>query len=100
MEEGPKTFTPKESESIKEKRERLMPIFQESFDIFRNPDRDLWKGVLTISCRRPHGIVESVSNLVCVGINKGGPELAWVDDEGKLTASATMGWEEIVDARI
>jgi len=100
MEEGPKTFTPKELESVKETKERLTPIFQKSFDVFCNPDGDLWKGVITISYRRPDGIVELVSNLVCVEINKDGPKLAWIDDEGKLTVSATMEWEEIIDAKI
>jgi len=87
-------------ESLEEKIERLRPIFERSFDVFCNPEASLWEGVITVNHRRPDGIVELVSDLVCVEISKDGPELAWIDDEGKLIASATMGWEEIINAKI
>jgi len=100
MEEGPKPFTPKESESIEEKKQRLMPIFQKSLDVFCNPEVSNWQGVITVNHREPDGMVELVSDLVCIEINKDGPTLAWIDEEGKQIASATMPWEEIIDAKI
>lgn len=90
-------------ESLEERIKRLRPIFKESLGIFRNRKKDPWEGAITVSRRRSDGTVELINDLVCIGINEDGPDLAWIawiDDEGKPTASATMGWEEIIDVKI
>lgn len=99
MEKGPKPFIPKESESIEEKKERLMPIFQESFDVFCNPDIDLREGALLVKRRRLDGAIEEIPNLVVVDINEDGPNLCGIDESGEPTASATMLWKEIINAK-
>ncbi len=79
-----------EKENLEQKIERLRPIFERSME----------EGLtLTVTREIQDGKTETISNLVTLEINKDGPELAFVDEKGNPTASATMIWKEIIDAK-
>lgn len=86
-------------ETLAQKIERLRPIFIKSLEVFADERRNLKEGALSITRIDVKGKKETVANLVVVDINDDGPELAGIDEEGNPTASATMLWEEIVDAK-
>ena len=77
-------------ENLRQKIERLSPLFEKSIE----------EGVeLTITREIEGGKIESITGLVVLEINEDGPELAFLDEKGNLTSSATMLWEEIIDAK-
>lgn len=88
-----------QKETPEKKIKRLRPVFESSLDVFNNPEISLWEGAITVTRRLSDGRMESVSSLVCVEINEDGPMLAGIDEEGEPTASATMLWKEIIDAK-
>jgi hypothetical protein len=79
-----------EKETLEQKIERLRPIFERSIE----------EGLmLTVTRELEGGKIETISDLITLEINEDGPELAFVDEEGNSTASATMLWKEIIDAK-
>ncbi|MBU0624747.1 hypothetical protein KKF05_00205 [Patescibacteria group bacterium] len=90
------TGTPPEEEDIERKKERLQPIFEQSLSVFRDPDRSLYEGTLTVT-RQGKGQTEVVSGLVVLEVLGDAIELGGIEDDGDIGASAFMSWEEIVD---
>jgi hypothetical protein len=80
--EGPK-------ETLNEKIERLKPIFENSLET---------GSLLTVTRGITGEKKETIPDLAVVEINEDGPELAFLDRGGELTASATMLWTEILEA--
>lgn len=86
-------------EEIERKKERLTPIFEKSENVFYNQERELKEGTLELIRKLKDGKIEKISGLVVVEINKDGPNLCGIDENGEPTASATMLWNEIIDAK-
>lgn len=82
-------FESPQKETLKEKIERLRPVFENSMET---------ESLLTVTRELPSGEKETIPGLVTVEINEDGPELAFLDEEGNFTASATMLWQEIIEA--
>lgn len=75
-------------ESIEAKKERLLPIFRESFE----------QNLPLAFTRRREGGDERIEGLVVWSMNEDGPELCVLDADGQPGPSATMLWSEIIDA--
>lgn len=65
--------------------------------MFRNPDRPLRDGALTVT-REFEGQPETIGQLVVLDILDDAVELGLIDDDGEIGPSAFMTWEEILDA--
>jgi hypothetical protein len=89
----------KKKETIDQKKERLMPIFGKSLEVMNNPEMDLEDGIIVVTRERAGGKMETISDLMVMEINEDGPNLAMIDEERSPSASATMLWGEIVDAK-
>lgn len=74
-------------EPIEVKRERLMPMLQESFE--QNTP-------LRVTRHTEHG-AETIDGLICWRMNDDGPEFCTLDVDGEPGPSATMLWSEIID---
>lgn len=88
----------KGDESLREKIERLRPVFEASLQVFESP-RPLREGAITVTRKFEAGEVETIHGLVVVAMTEDGPNLAAIDEDGEPTASATMLWTELIDAR-
>jgi len=86
-----------QKESVEAKKERLRPVFEQSLEVFRNPDQNLAEGALTIT-RDNDGKTETFHGLVILTIDEDFVELGWIEEDGQIGDSACMSWEELVDA--
>jgi hypothetical protein len=77
-------------EEVKNKKERLTPIFEKSRKLLER---------LEVTRKRRDSRIENLSGLVVMDINEDGPELCLIDEDGNPSASATMLWSEIIDAK-
>jgi len=84
-------------ETVEKKKERLGPVFAESMEVFRNPDRPLADGALTVT-RDNEGRAETFGGLVILEVLDDAVEMGRIEDDGEIGPSAFMSWEEIVDA--
>ena len=100
MSEQPKfpEATQTEQETLEQKKERLVPIFKSSQEVFQNPDRSLREGAMTVT-RRGREAVETISGLVVLSFDDAAVELGGIEEDGEIGASAFMEWEEIIDAK-
>ncbi|MFA5925405.1 MAG: hypothetical protein WC831_00560 [Parcubacteria group bacterium] len=106
-EQAKKTFeqeldlTHQENQEVRDENriEKIKLVFQESLEVFYNPEISLWEGAITVMRKRSDKRTETIDALVCVDMNEDGPDLAGIDEEGEPTASATMLWKEIADAK-
>lgn len=98
----PSETPPQRTETPEQTMERLRPVFQESFDVFNNPERNLAEGLITVSRERPDGTTESIPSLIVIEMTEDGPGVMCIDIgadvEAEPTAGATLLWKEIVDA--
>jgi len=97
--EKPQFNNPEREESLEQKIERLQPFFQKSLEVYLNPESRLEEGALTATRKLPGGKIETLQSLIVVEIDEDGPNLAGIDENGEPTSSATMLWEEIIDAK-
>lgn len=95
----PEKQPPTRTETPEQTMERLQPVFEASLDVFNNPERDLTEGFLTVSRKRADGSIETIPSLIVMEMTEDGPCLMAIDENGEPTASATMLWKEIVDAK-
>lgn len=89
----------KTKETIDQKKERLMPVFQASADAFNDREQPIEKARISVTRERANGELQTIDGLVVFLVNEDGPKMAFVSDDGEPTASATMLWSEIVDAK-
>lgn len=89
----------KKKETIDQKKERLMLIFGKSLEVMNNPEMDLKEGIIIVTRERAGGKMETIPDLMVMEINEDGPNLAMIDEDGNPSASATMLWKEIIDAK-
>lgn len=90
---------PKQKETLEQKMERLKLILEKSLEIALDDERDINEGLINIGRKRPDGRIETIHELIVLEINENGPNLAGINKEGYFTASATMLWTEIIDAK-
>ncbi|MEA3249957.1 MAG: hypothetical protein U9Q03_06440 [Patescibacteria group bacterium] len=83
-------------ESVEKKKERLQPVLKQSMEVFRNPDRPLNEGALTVT-RELGGETETLQGLVILEVFDDAIEMGCIEDDGEIGASAFMTWEELVD---
>jgi len=100
MSESGFKFPERPKETIDQKKERLMPVFQAALDIFNDREQPIEKARINVTRERANGQLQTIEGLVVFFVNGDGPEMAFVDDNGEPTASATMLWSEIVDAKL
>ena len=84
-------------EPIEARRERVLPILEESLRIFAS-EEPLEKGCVHVTRRREQG-VETINDLVVCGINDDGPEFCIIEADGGPSASATILWSELLDVQ-
>jgi hypothetical protein len=94
----PGEFLP-EQETIELKKERLKPLFEKSLDVWRNPDRPLREGALTVVQRLGSGEEHDISNLIAMTVEDDAVEFGMIDDGGEIGDSAYISWDTIVDAK-
>jgi hypothetical protein len=90
---------PKKKETIEQKKERLTPIFDKSFEVMRSPEMDLEEGILEVTRELQNGKLETIGELMVMEMTEDGPNLARIDENGDPSSSATMLWKELVDAK-
>ena len=90
--------SPENTESLEKKIERLRPIFELSKKTFETVE-NLKEAALTVTRRLPDGTIEIIPDLVVMGIDADGPNLAGIDPDGGPSFSATMLWTELIDAK-
>ncbi len=85
-------------ESMEQKKERLLPSFLRSQEVFRNPERPLREGAVTVQIEQG-GEKRTVSGLVAMEIFDDGIELGTIEDDGEIGPSGVLGWEDIIDVK-
>ena len=77
-----------------------MPVFQAALDIFNDREQPIENARLKVTRERANGELETIDDLVVFSIDEeDGPEMAIIDEHGEPSASATMLWSELVDAK-
>ncbi|MBI1975127.1 MAG: hypothetical protein HYS57_02060 [Parcubacteria group bacterium] len=91
------THEPEREETLNERQERLRAVLTASLEVFQDPERRLEEGVLTVVRRLRSGETETLFGLVVVEMLGDGVGLCGIEEDGGPSASATMGWEEIIN---
>lgn len=85
-------------ETVEQKKERLRPAFLRSHEVFRDPERPLRDGALTVEIEQA-GERRTVTELVAIDVGEDAVELGVIDEDGEIGPSGFLAWDEIVDVR-
>jgi hypothetical protein len=85
-------------ESVEQKKERLRPAFLRSQQIFRDPERPLREGAMTVEIGQG-GEKKIISGLVALEVSDDGVELGTVEEDGEIGPSGFLAWEDLIDAK-
>jgi molecular chaperone DnaK (HSP70) len=91
--------SPPLQETIEAKKERLRPLFQESLEVWIDPDRSPAEGALIVTQRFSNGRELLVRDLIVMTIEEDAVEFGVVEPDGEIGASAFMSWDSIIDSR-
>lgn len=91
------SFESQQEEPADVRRERLLPILQESLKIFESTE-PLERGCVRVTRKTARG-VETFEHFVVCDINEDGPAFCMIEADGGPSAGATMLWSELVDVQ-
>ncbi len=97
-ERPPSPEPPADRETAEQKKERLRPVFLRSREIFRDPEKPLSEGAITIQIEQA-GEKRTVSGLVAIDVSDDGVELGTIEEDGEIGPSGCLAWEDILDVK-
>ncbi len=85
-------------ETVEQKKERLRPSLLRSQEVFRDPERPLREGAVTVEMEQ-NGERKTLPGLVVLEVSDDAIELGTVEDDGEIGPSGSLVWEDIVDVK-
>ena len=85
-------------EAIEQKKERLRPAFLRSQEIFRDPEKPLRDGAITVQIEQA-GEKKTIAGLVAIDIADDAVELGTIEEDGEIGPSGYLAWEDIIDVK-